>query len=97
MALLILYGIMTRKGDGIMILLPEFEKFLKPGCTYSAPIDIIQQAAKLVNDFKHGEARELFTDVSEENLVTYAISYELLRVYHSWLTRELTSPDLKMW
>lgn len=97
MALLILYGIMVWKGDEIMILLPEFEKFLKPGCTYSAPIDIIQQATKLVRDFKHGEASELFTDIPEEHLMSYAISYELLRVYHSWLTRELTSPDLKMW
>ena len=81
-----------------MILLPEYEKFLKSGCcTYSAPIDIIQQATKLVDDFKHGDAGEMFADIPEEHLMAYAINYKFLEVYHSWLTHELSSPDLRMW
>ena len=80
-----------------MIILPEFENLLNPGCKYSSPVDTIRSAAKLVDEFKHGEAKELFSDVPEEHLMAYAISYELLRAYHSWLTYELSSPSLKMW
>ena len=80
-----------------MILLPGFEKFLEPCHKYSTILGVIHEANELVDEYKHGEAKELFTDIPEEHLMSYAIAYMLVDVYHSWLTSELASPDTPMW
>ena len=79
-----------------MIILPYFNKFFTTTCNkYSLPIDAINQASKLVDELKTGEAQEMFADIPNEHLMSYAISLEMLRVYHAFVSTELASPDLK--
>ena len=79
-----------------MIILPDFDKFFTTTCNkYSLPIDVINQASKLVDEMKTGEAKELFADIPNEHLMSYAISLEMLCAYHAFVSAELASPDLK--